>query len=502
MMAEFCLSFELHSELHGRFGLAGAISKSMARRRIAVSEPHPHRFRVTRNKSYFYVEGKKAADRETGKKECITWRCYVQVPTDVNGKIGLARTAVYGGTSEECRQKAEALARSSPLVLDINLRHARIGLDTISAKDLAWALSAHGNPETSLATSIERAKAAALPTVRKLAEQAVDQRNQLGIDVTADRAHLSKLDLPVVFKDGTFKLGRLRVDKVTQSHLVAWVKEVAKLPGKKEGETLSEHSIELAIALVKVAWKELVHDEEQAGFFDALRFDSLGSLFRKGTPREVDRRLLDLEKLLQVADSARTPVEAGVMALLMMGLRMNEVGAVRWEDITTDEQGRLWVEPVGSISATGRRWKPRTKVGWSENRALPVCGYQRQMLELAKSAGDEYVCGSPLRSTDDVGDIYWGLCKRAGVTWSDGDYCKFIRHTVLTTVSEVAGESVAEMWGHQKHSDSMLSKVYDLRQIRAKRKAARKNMFVDGICASELLPWASRTFPGAESKSG
>jgi integrase len=502
MMAEFCLSFESHSELHGRFGLAGAISKSMARRKSPISEPHPHRFRITRNKSYIYVAGQQAANKVAGKKECITWRCYVHVPVNVEGKIGLARTAVYGGTSDECRQKAETLVRSNPVVLDVNLNQARFGLEAIAAKDLAWALKTHENSETSLASAIKRAKSAALPTVRQLADQAIARKLVRDKNVVSDRAHLSKLDAPIFHKDGKFRLGRLKVDEVTQSHLVAWVKMVTQMPGRMPGTTLSEHSVELAIALVKLAWSELLHDEEQAKCFEALRFDTLASLFRKATPREVDRRLLDLDKLLLVADCARTPKEAGVMALLLMGVRMNEVGAVRWEDISTDEEGRLWVEPVGSISASRRKWRPRTKPGWRENRALPVCEYQRQMLDFAKVEGSEYVCGSSTCSTSDVGDVYWSLSERAGVAWTDGDHCKFIRHTVLSTVSDVAGELVAEMWGHQKHRDTMLSRVYDLRQVRAKRKAARRNLYVDGICASELLPWALRTFPGAESKSG
>jgi integrase len=341
-----------------------------------------------------------------------------------------------------------------------------------------------------------------LPTVLKLAQQAVDRKESLKKDVTSDRAHLNKLDLIVGHKEGKFRLGRLKVDEVTQSHLVSWVKTVTQLPGKEPGTRLSEHSVELAIALVKLAWNELVHDEEHTAFAEALRFDTLGNLFRNGTPREVDRRLLDLEKLLQVADSARTPREAGVVALLLMGLRMNEVGAVRWEDVTTDDQGRLWVEPIGSMSAYGRKWRPRTKVGWRENRALPVSEYQRQMLTLARLGGGDYVCGSPECSTRDIADAYWKMCERAGVAWDDGDHCKFIRHTVLTHVIEVAGEDVSDQWGHQKHGDTTLAKNYDLRQIRAKRKAARKNLFVEGVCASELLPWASRTFPGAESKSG
>lgn len=502
MVAEFCPPFELHSELHGRFGLAGAISTSMARRKSPISEPHPHRFRITRNKTYFYVEGRKAAEREVGRKDCITWRCYVHLPTGVNGKMGLKRTAVYGGTSEECKQKAEALARSAPFVLDVNLHQARIGLETIAAKDFAWALAAHEDPNNSLSTSIKRAKSAALPTVRQLAEQAIQRKASLNKNTNSDRAHLSKLEWAVSHKDGKFKLGRLKVDEVTQSHLVAWVTTVTNHVSKYTGQTLSEHSVELAIALVKVAWNELLHDEEQAKCFDSLRFDSLGSLFRRATPREVDRRLLDIDKLLTVADAASSPQEAGVLALLLMGLRMNEVGAVRWEDVTTDEHGRLWVEPIGSTSASRRQWRPRTKPGWRENRTIPVSDFQRQMLDLARQAGGEFVCGPSPCSSSDVAKIFQDLSRRAGVCWSKGDHCKFLRHTVLSTVSEVAGELVAEQWGHQKHRDTMLSRVYDLRQVRAKRRAARQNLFANGTCASDLLPWATRTFARPHSKSG
>lgn len=73
----------------------------MARRKKEITTPHPHRYRVTSNKSYIYVSGAKAAHLAKGKVECITWRCYVQVPELVEGKMGLVRKAIYGGTSDE-----------------------------------------------------------------------------------------------------------------------------------------------------------------------------------------------------------------------------------------------------------------------------------------------------------------------------------------------------------------------------------------------------------------
>jgi integrase len=273
---------------------------------------------------------------------------------------------------------------------------------------------------------------------------------------------------------------------------------VMSLVNKRTGTPLSEHTIETAIALIKQAWRELAHDEEHSQYFASIRFDILGELYRCQTPREVDRRLLDVEKLLNVADAVQTPREAGVMALLLLGLRMNEIGAVRWEDISIDESGRHWVEPIGSISKSGRFWRERTKVGWKDNRAVPVCDYQKQLLDFALPEKHPYVCGDIPSSTSDVSRIFAELSERAKVTWEKGEHCKFVRHTILSVVAAEAGETIADQWGHQKHGDTMLSKVYDLRSVRAKRKGARKQLYAGGTCASDLLPWSNRKFRAVE----
>jgi integrase len=467
----------------------------MARRKVVISKPHPHRFRVTHQRSYQYVAGSKATEITPGKKECITWRCYVHVPATVEGKIVVKRLAVYGSTADECQMKAFNLLQLSPHVLKENMNHLALDLPPVSAKDVAYVHKMFESGEFSLAPAIEKAKLDSLPRIRQLAEKAIQRKLRHGKNVVAYRANLSKLDLRVNLGEGTFQLGKLRIDEVNQSHLTAWIEMVASLVNRRTGKVLAEHTVEQAIAMVKIAWKELIHEAPQRIYSPALNFSDLGDLYRGRAPRRIDRPLLEVEKLLRVADEAKSPREAGVMALLLLGLRMNEVGAVGWEDVELDETGRLWVEPFRSVSASSRQLRDQTKVGWRENRTIPVCSYQNELLDLAKEGNKILVCGFPPCSTSDVSKIFAQLSDRANVNWEPGEHCKFVRHSVLSAVSQHVKGNVAEEWGHGKHRDTTLARSYDLREVKEKRKAARENLFVNGKCACDLLPWANRKIP-------
>lgn len=381
--------------------------------------------------------------------------------------------------------------RCSPFTLDVNLRMGHIGLNTVSAKDLAWAIDAHENSNTSLAAAIERAKAKALPTVQELAVQAIQRKQGFGKNVVSDRAHLTKLSMQVSHKSGKFRLGALKVHEVTQSHLTSWVKAVMALPGKNSGETLSPHSVELAVAMVKLAWKELVDDEDQAIYVDNLNFENISRLYESGQPRFVDRRPFSIDHLRCLSHVVEIPFESGVFALLLAGLRMNEIGAVRVEDITTDDSGQLWLEPTGSISATKRIWRNRTKVGWRENRTIPISKYQERLLKLAAEMSSTYICGEPLAGTEDIRKCFHILMERAGIELVPGQECKMFRHTVLIEVKRCTSTEIGEAWGHHKHPDSTSSRHYDLREIREKRNEALEKLIFKNSPACDYLPWAN-----------
>ncbi|MBX3109962.1 MAG: site-specific integrase [Fimbriimonadaceae bacterium] len=423
--------------------------------------------------------------------EVVLYRKLIWLPQQVDDTIQLKRVPIYGATSELCEAKATALRNASPFVLDLTQSRVFQKVNLATLRESAEVQEKFASGEWSISAMVQRAKENDLPTLRQLAEQAIETKASSGKNVVSDRAHLGKLDLSLKVDGQIVKLGKLRVSEIRQSHITTWVRTLASVNSKRTGKPLGEHSIELAIALVKLAWSQLTLDENTVQYADSLTFANLRKLYE----REVDPfipiepvDLVLLESIRELKDL--TPVEAAAFALLLQGLRMNEVGAIRWEDIVVDEQGRQWVEPVGSISKAGRIWRPRTKIGVRENRSLPLTSFQVRLLEPARGCHQSFACGEPLLDTDSLRRLFEGLLVRAGKALPEKQFVRTIRHTVLTLLADRTDDDVADYWGHGKLPSTMVGKRYNLAEMRQKRRQRRKNVTFADTPACDYLPWA------------
>lgn len=282
--------------------------------------------------------------------------------------------------------------------------------------------------------------------------------------------------------------------EVTQRHLVEWVKVVAALPGQKEGETLSDHSVELAIALVKSAWRQLSLGSH-AHLKSRLTFDDdLGLIFRRGQQKApTDKQPIPLQTIRAVCNLPDlTDLERAVFGLQLAGMRPNEIGAIRPRDVILDEDGRLWIEPLGAVSATRRRWRDLTKTGVRDNRSIPLPEFLVDFI--GDFSGREYLAddgtGKPLDTTC-VRVVFRDLVSRAGAELGEGQDSNTMRHTVITEITKVAGFKVAEEYQHAKLPNTMAGRHYTLMEIRDRRKQGRAALRINGQLVCDLLPWAT-----------
>lgn len=456
--------------------------------------PHAYQFRVTHKGSVQYVIGQSKAKALPGKKETITYRMHVWVPNEVDGEVVLVRKSVYGSTPSLCEAKAEALRKAAPFILDVAQSTVGVKVNPQQLKHAAEVLDRFETGEWSIESMVARARAAAAPTIRALAEESIRHKEAKQKNTVSDRSHLAKLSLPYVLDGRKVTLGSMMASEVTQRHLVEWVKVVAALPGRKEGDTLSEHSVELAVAMVKSAWQQLSL-VDHAHLKDRLKFDDdLGLIFRKGERRAPsDKRPIPLETIRAVCNlKGLADFERAMFGLQMAGMRPNEIGAIRPTDMVLDEHGRIWVEPLGAVTATRRKWKDLTKTGARDNRSIPLPPFLVEFIGGFK--GRTYLAddgsGKPL-DTKCVRNTFRDLVKRAGCELGSGQDSNTMRHTVITEVTRVAGFTVAEAYQHAKLPNSMVGRHYTLMEIRELRKLGRTALMVNGRPVCDLLPWAT-----------
>lgn len=456
-------------------------------------QPHAYQIRVTHRGTVQYVFGQKAANLLPGRQETVTYRMHIWLPKEIDGEVVLVRKSVYGSTQKLCEAKAEVLRKATPFILDVAQSTVGVKVNPEQLKHAAEVLERFETGEWSIESMVERARASATPTIRALAEESIALKETKGKNTVSDRSHLAKLSLPFLLDGKKTTLGGTMASEVTQRHLVEWVKVVAALPGCKEGETLSDHSVELAIALVKSAWRQLSLGS-YAHLKPRLTFDDdLGLIFRRGKPNApTDKQPIPLETIRAVCNLPYlTDLERAVFGLQLAGMRPNEIGAIRPRDVIPDEDGRLWIEPLGAVSATRRRWRDLTKTGVRDNRSIPLPEFIVNFI--GDFTGREYIAddgtGKPLDTTC-VRVVFRDLVNRAGLTLSEGQDSNTMRHTVITEVTKVAGFKVAEEYQHAKLPNTMAGRHYTLMEIRELRKLGRSALIVNGLPVCDLLPWA------------
>ncbi len=453
--------------------------------------PHPYQFRVTHRGQISYVFGRKKADAMPGRKEVVTYRLHVWLPEQRGDRVELQRKSVYGESPALCYSKAESLRKAAPFVLDLAQNTVGIKLGLASLRMGAEVLEKYDSGEWSMPAMQERIRAKNVPTIRALAESAIEHKRRLGKNVVSDKTHLNKLSLPFQFDGAKLRFGNIKAHEVSQRHLVEWVKMISLLPGKKDGETLSPHSIDLAIALVKSAWQQLQLGEF-ADLKDRLAFNDLGVIYRQQKRKMPnDKAVIPLDTLKAIAELDLSKAERGAFALLLAGIRPNEVGAVRPQDIVSDDAGRLWLEPMGSVGATGREWRDGTKTGHRDNRSIPLSPYQARLI--ADCMDGSFIAddgsGLPL-GTRNVRDMFRDLVSRAGKSLGKGEDVGTMRHTVITAVTQAAGMATADAFQHAKLPNTMAGKHYTLLEIRELRRLSRPDLMRDGKPVCDLLPWA------------
>jgi integrase len=483
-------------------------------RRRPARQCYPFQYRVTFKGGSQYVIGKKKAESMPGKREVITFRTQAWLWTmdgapDVNvTPIGggllisgnltsrvaprLKRVTVYGATRAEALAKAEELEDKMPEA--IRMLAGRHDVDRIGLKEIRREIKIIKQFEQgvlSVDAIREKDKIVKTPTVEALVQRSIDYKASQDLSTVADRANKTKLVIKVSHGYEQKSFGSLMASEITQTQLIEWIKACRELPGCREGEKLSRHSIQQCISMVKGAWKQLAVTE-YAECAERLRFDESFSILLPPKPISSGKATVRLEVLRAIANLPDlTEVEMAVFGLQLMGLRPNEIGAVLPSDIVRDTNGRSWLEPTGSVSDVGRKRRPKTKIGDKENRSLPLPAYVLRLFGdfsprpfLADDGS-----GKPL-SDDNVRNIFKALVARSGHRLEDGESSHAMRHTSSTNVIVAAGYDVGDKWTSGKIPSSMVGQHYGLLSMREKRKLARSSLTVNGVPVCDLLPWA------------
>jgi integrase len=469
---------------------------------------------VTFKGSSQLVYGKKNAESLPGKKEIVMFRTQAWVWTMdarpdnvkligggaiISGSMTmpevapkLKRVSVYGATRAICLAKAEEL--EDKMADAIHMLAGRTDVERIGLKEIRREIQVIKEFEQgalSMPAIMEKAKIAKTPTIEGLVQRSIDYKASQELSTVADRANKTKLSLKVQYGLELKPFGAVMASEVTQTQLLEWIRACKELPGAKEGEKLSRHTIQQCVSMLKGGWKQLAISE-YAEYAERLRFDDSLALLLPQKPESNGKTTVRLEVLKAIADlTDLAEIEKAVFGLQLMGLRPNEVGAVQPSDIVPDPNGRFWLEPTGSVSDVGRKRRPKTKVGEKENRSLPIPAYVLGLLgdysERPFIANDG--SGKPL-SDDNVREIFKALVDKAGHALNEGESSHAMRHTVATAIVTVAGWSAADQHTNGKVPSNMVGQHYGLMPMREKRKLGRPVLMVNGAPVCDLLAWA------------
>ena len=356
----------------------------------------------------------------------------------------------------------------------------------------------------------ERKRRKLFKTIRQHIEAELDRLVDLK-EITPDDAnkHRSRLiwwERPARLEDGTtFIFGDVPVDLLHESHLTSWLEMLRMEPNSRGRRNTKQTFLHITRPL-RLLWKRFQAQTTFKHIPQQLPIDlMLREEAEKCSSRVVEpRRELLLDEIQRLVNAIDTPTEAGMIAMMLCGLRPEEVAAVRFDELVQD-LGTLWVLPrrvvhkgrvVNGTKADDRRIGEDGELYCErrcELRNLPLTRLQVKLVELARGHSQPFIAAEPggrLPDTLRLNELFGRLVESAGIE-RKGVSPNTMRHNVHTYVARAFPRAVIkDRWSHAKRDATTGSKWYDLREAdELNATERRKFMRHRGKPASEFLPW-------------
>lgn len=343
-------------------------------------------------------------------------------------------------------------------------------------------------------------------------DRLVQEKEMTPDDASKHRSRLIWWSRPATLPDGRkFIFGDVQIDQLTSTHLTCWLDMLRSEKNARSRRNTKQSFLHITRPL-RILWKRFSGLDEFKEFAGRVPIEvALRESAEKCPSRVVEpRRELSLDEIRALVNAVSTPTEAGFMALMLCGLRPEEVGAVRFDELVSD-LGTLWVLPrtviqkgkvVDGTKADDRRIGDDGELYCEhrcELRNLPLTRLQRELVELARGHGQPFVAAEPdgrLPDTLRLNELFGRLVERSGVE-RKGVSPNTMRHNVHTYVARAIPRSeIKDRWSHAKKDATTGSRWYDLREAdELNATERRKFMRYRGKPASEFLPWNDWSAP-------